>query len=122
MAKNLAQKTAGSLFVYDLNTAAVDRFLQLHPNAQRASSPAHLAENAATVITMLPEAQHVENVYASLIQAVDKDSILIDSSTIDAATAVKVAETIKAKDAEAFDAPVSGGMLTKRKRKKKNGY
>ncbi|KAL0095237.1 3-hydroxyisobutyrate dehydrogenase [Phycomyces blakesleeanus] len=111
MANNLATKSTDPLLVYDVNQDAVQKFIETHPNARAASSPGDIAEQAATVITMLPESSHVESVYKAMRDAVDKDSILVDSSTIDADVSRRVAADIMSKNATAFDAPVSGGTL-----------
>ncbi|KAI8140655.1 3-hydroxyisobutyrate dehydrogenase [Fennellomyces sp. T-0311] len=111
MAKNLALKTQGDLLVYDVNKAAVEKFVDEFPKAKAADSPAEVAEKAATVLTMLPEATHVQSVYDSLIDAIDQDSLLIDSSTIDAESARKLAKAVFDRNGTPFDAPVSGGVV-----------
>ncbi|KAI9258197.1 3-hydroxyisobutyrate dehydrogenase [Phascolomyces articulosus] len=111
MAKNLAAKTQGDLLVYDVNKAAVEKFIEQYPKAKPAESPADLADKASTVITMLPEAAHVQSVYASLIDAIDQESLLIDSSTIDAESARSLAKQVTERKATPFDAPVSGGAV-----------
>lgn len=110
MAKNLAEKYNGPFYVYDINRAALDKFVDAYPKAKAAASPADLADKASTVITMLPEATHVQQVYDAMLDAVDQESVLVDSSTIDTEVAQRVAATVmKTKNAKAFDAPVSGG-------------
>lgn len=113
MAKNLAEKFNGPFYVYDINPSALDKFVDAYPKAKAAASPADLADKASTVITMLPEANHVQQVYDAMLDAVDQDSVLVDSSTIDTEVAQQVAANVmKIKNAKAFDAPVSGGMYT----------
>lgn len=65
---------------------------------------------------MLPEAQHVENVYADsatgLLTSSNSESpkLFIDCSTIDVATSNEVASLVEASGLGSFcDAPVSGG-------------
>ncbi len=74
-------------------------------------SAAAAADGAEAVITMLPAGTHVEQVYGeSIFGAVDTGAVLIDCSTIDVATARRVADAAVAKGLLAVDAPVSGGI------------
>jgi 3-hydroxyisobutyrate dehydrogenase len=71
------------------------------------------ASDAEIVITMLPAGQHVRDVYLEpngVLAAAGAGSLLIDSSTIDVATARTVAAAAAAKDFMMLDAPVSGGV------------
>ncbi|KAI8388003.1 3-hydroxyisobutyrate dehydrogenase [Radiomyces spectabilis] len=111
MAKNLAEKSKRELYIYDVNPGAVERFSKEYPGVKPASCPEEIAEKASTVITMLPESQHVQNVYQSLSKTIDESSVLIDSSTIEASVARELAENVMSKKAKAFDAPVSGGII-----------
>lgn len=67
-------------------------------------------EGADVVITMLPNAKIVESVYADVLKAAKEGALLIDSSTIDVATARKVADRAHHAGFEMVDAPVSGGV------------
>ena len=68
-------------------------------------------EGAEAIVTMLPAGTHVEGVYADAVFGrAQPSAILIDCSTIDVATARRVAETAAAKGLAAVDAPVSGGI------------
>ena len=92
------------------------------PGAKQRAKEAGLgfADNAATaagaveaIITMLPAGAHVRSVYMGedgLIKAVAPRTLLIDSSTIDVATARDVAEAALAAGHPMVDAPVSGGV------------
>jgi len=63
---------------------------------------------------MLPSSPHVKKVYLegqdSLINGIDENSFLIDSSTIDQSVSKQVSKKIIDEGARAIDAPVSGGM------------
>ncbi|CAN5251821.1 3-hydroxyisobutyrate dehydrogenase [soil metagenome] len=60
---------------------------------------------------MLPAGRHVEAVYAeSVFAAAPQSALLIDCSTIDVATAKRVAESAAANGFAMVDAPVSGGI------------
>jgi 3-hydroxyisobutyrate dehydrogenase len=69
---------------------------------------------AEAVITMLPAGTHVREVYAGergVLAALDGATpLLIDSSTIDVATARHVAAAAEAAGSTMLDAPVSGGV------------
>lgn len=67
-----------------------------------------------TVITCLPEPQHVKSVYSSILTDAlpVKDRIFIDSSTIDPSTSRDVAKSVAdAKQGHFVDAPMSGGVV-----------
>ncbi|CAO3612419.1 unnamed protein product [Cunninghamella blakesleeana] len=112
MAKNLAEKSKGTVIVYDVNKASIQSILDKYPHVKAAKSAEEVAEKASAVLTMLPASKHVEHVYKTLEKVIEKDHLLIDSSTIDAQVAQQVASTIvEGKGALAFDAPVSGGTV-----------
>ena len=80
--------------------------------AVAAASAADAASGSDIVITMLPAGEQVRSVYLTgdrLIEAAKAGALLIDSSTIDIATARAVAEAAAARGLEMLDAPVSGG-------------
>lgn len=69
--------------------------------------------DADTVITMLPSGAIVKNVYEGddgVFAAAKPGTLMIDSSTIDVASARTVAAAAKTKGFEMVDAPVSGGV------------
>ena len=108
MAANLA-KHGHDVRAFDLNAAALDK-------AQAAgclpvATAAEAVAGAEAIVTMLPAGAHVESVYADAVFGhAEPSAILIDCSTIDVATARRVAETATAKGLAAVDAPVSGGI------------
>lgn len=65
---------------------------------------------ADVIITMLPNAKIVESVYTDVRAAARAGALFIDSSTIDVATARKVAGEAEAAGFAMVDAPVSGGV------------
>lgn len=111
MAKNLALKATSTVYIYDVNEAAIQRITSEFPNLKVVRSVTELAEKSSTVITMLPESSHVETVYDALLPSIDSTSRFIDSSTIDASVSKSVAEKVSSRGGSAFDAPVSGGTL-----------
>ena len=108
MAANLA-KHGHDVRAFDLSATALDK-------AQAAgclpvASAAEAVAGAEAIVTMLPAGSHVESVYAEAVFGhAEPSAILIDCSTIDVATARRVAETAAAKGLAAVDAPVSGGI------------
>ena len=106
MARNLL-KAGHQVAAFDIQPAAMD----LVPAARRAASAADAAAGADIVITMLPAGPHVRDAWlgaGGMAGAARADALLIDCSTIDVATARKVAAAVP----QAFlDAPVSGGVM-----------
>lgn len=110
MAANLV-RAGHQVTVFDLMPAAVKTLTDM--GAASAATANEAARGAAFVITMLPASRHVESVYlgeSGLLAAVGPEAIVIDCSTIDAATARKVASAAKEKGVVMLDAPVSGGV------------
>ncbi|MGY4397049.1 3-hydroxyisobutyrate dehydrogenase [Sphingomonas sp. UYAg733] len=108
MAANLAKK-GHDVRAFDLSADALVRAKEA--GCLPAGSVEEALNGADAVITMLPAGKHVEGVYTDAIfTAAPQSAILIDCSTIDVATAKRVAETATAKGYTAVDAPVSGGI------------
>src|SRR3954463_10712699 len=108
MAANLAKK-GHDVRAFDLSAEALDRAKEA--GCLPVASAAEAADGAEAIITMLPAGKHVEQVYTeSLFGTAPASAILIDCSTIDVATAKRVAEAALAKGLPAVDAPVSGGI------------
>ncbi len=107
MAANLA-KAGYTVKVFDLVPALIAGV----KGATGTSSAADAATDVDVFISMLPAGRHVDGLYlgengvASLLK---KNALVIDCSTIDPATARKVASGLAAKGITMLDAPVSGG-------------
>jgi len=106
MAANLA-KAGHEVHAFDLSAAALARAGEA--GCRIAASAAAAMEGAEAIVTMLPGGKPVEQVYKDALFA-EADTLLIDCSTIDVATARRVAEKAAAKGLAAVDAPVSGGI------------
>ncbi|MEQ8656837.1 MAG: 3-hydroxyisobutyrate dehydrogenase [Hyphomicrobiales bacterium] len=101
MAINLA--TAGFPVIgLDVSAAVPDA---LEP----ASSLADLAGQARTIITMLPNGHSMREVIATALPHARPDTLFIDCSTVDVASAREAADDIHTAGHMALDAPVSGG-------------
>ena len=110
MAINLV-KAGHQVCVFDLSEQAVDHLVE--QGATSAPNASTCVKDAQYILTMLPAGKHVEAVYLAkdgLINHIAKGALVIDSSTIDAATAIKVADELTQKGIHFIDAPVSGGV------------
>ncbi|KKW68909.1 3-hydroxyisobutyrate dehydrogenase [Lampropedia cohaerens] len=112
MALNL-HKAGHQVTGYDLSEAA--RRSHAEQGLRIAASALQAVEGAQAVITMLPASQHVESLLIGTPQApgllagLPAGTLVIDSSTIAAETARKVAHAAQDKGIDFIDAPVSGG-------------
>jgi len=111
MAINLV-KAGHQVCVFDLSEQAVAHVVEQGATTQVQASDC--VKGAEFIISMLPAGKHVDGVYLAsetgLINFIAKDALVIDSSTIDAATSRKVAVALAEKGINFVDAPVSGGV------------
>ncbi|KQW54079.1 3-hydroxyisobutyrate dehydrogenase [Variovorax sp. Root411] len=112
MAMNLL-KAGHTLSAFDLSAEACKKFGA--EGLPIAKSAAETVADAEVVISMLPASAHVEGLFLGgggkpgLLDSIRTGMLVIDSSTIAAATSRKVAEAAAAKGIAMIDAPVSGG-------------
>ena len=79
---------------------------------QICGSAAEAAAGASIVFTMLPAGRHVRSVLTEeILPAVQPGTLVVDSSTIDIATARELHELVPAGGHRFLDAPVSGGVF-----------
>ena len=108
MAANLL-KAGHSVAGFDL--AAANLAAHVANGGRAATSVADAVAGADAVVTMLPAGRHVASVYAEILASVGAARpLLVDSSTIDVATARDVAAKAASAGMEMLDAPVSGGV------------
>ncbi|TCT08418.1 3-hydroxyisobutyrate dehydrogenase [Tepidamorphus gemmatus] len=110
MAANLL-KAGHRVRGFDLSEVATARFQDAGGTV--CGTIAEAVSGAEVVVTMLPAGRHVEAVYAGeggILSSAAPETLLIDSSTIDVATARKVAAAAEAAGMTMIDAPVSGGV------------
>ncbi|WP_281561687.1 3-hydroxyisobutyrate dehydrogenase [Thalassomonas sp. RHCl1] len=110
MAINLV-KAGHQVAVFDLSETAVAHVVE--QGATTHATAAECVKDAELIISMLPAGKHVEGLYLSeqgLIDHIAQGALVIDSSTIDANTARKVAAGLAEKGIDFIDAPVSGGV------------
>lgn len=109
MALNL-HKAGHPLSAFDLSAEACRKFAA--EGLAVAASAAETVAGAEVVISMLPASAHVEGLYLGsdgLLEKIAGGTLVIDSSTIAAATSRKVAEAGARRGIAVIDAPVSGG-------------
>jgi len=112
MAVNL-QKAGYQVTGFDLSESACAQARA--QGLTQAASAADAVQGASFVISMLPAGRHVAALYLGqngapgLLSAINKDALVIDSSTIDIASAVRVAQAASDAGIAMLDAPVSGG-------------
>jgi 3-hydroxyisobutyrate dehydrogenase len=109
MAANLV-KAGHEVIAFDLSAAALEKAGAA--GCAVVGTAAQAVREAEVVVTMLPAAAHVRQVWeADVLPNAPKSALLIDCSTIDVESARYV--TAKAQDAgfRAADAPVSGGIM-----------
>ncbi|SCX45458.1 3-hydroxyisobutyrate dehydrogenase [Variovorax sp. EL159] len=112
MAMNL-HKAGHTLSAFDLSAEACKKFGA--EGLPIAKSAVETVADAEVVISMLPASAHVEGLFLGgagkpgLLDSIKAGTLVIDSSTIAAATSRKVAEAAAAKGVAMIDAPVSGG-------------
>jgi len=109
MAKNLL-KAGYHLIVHDINPIQVEELVKL--GAEKADSPAEVAEKSDVVITMLPDSPDAEKVILGengVLEGIKEGSIIIDMSSISPIVSKRIAKESKKKGIEMLDTPVSGG-------------
>jgi 3-hydroxyisobutyrate dehydrogenase len=108
MAPNLA-KAGHEVRAFDLSEEALNAAVEKGCTA--AASAEEAVKDAEVVVTMLPAAKHVLDVYRSqVLGKAPTSALLIDCSTIDVASARTVEEEAAAQGYTMVDAPVSGGI------------
>ena len=120
MAKNIRQKIPAEsiLIVYDINTAVLEQFANEYgsgSNVRIASSPAEISRTADIILTSVPQARHVEQVFLHPKTGLLADNtssgrniLFMELSTIDAAVSRRMADEVASKNFGSFvDAPCS---------------
>jgi 3-hydroxyisobutyrate dehydrogenase len=94
---------------FDLNISLVEKLLDF--GIIEAKSLINFANDKDIIITMLPNGEIVENVITQILTDLKPNCIILDTSTIDVNTAVKLNSILHKKGIHFLDAPVSGGTL-----------
>jgi 4-hydroxybutyrate dehydrogenase / sulfolactaldehyde 3-reductase len=106
MASNLCRK-GFRLTVFDINRDAVAELELLQ--ARGASSVAEVAQSSGVVVTMLPNASVVDHVVGAsdgILAHAGPGALILDMSTIDPGTTMRLAKEAAAKGVRFVDAPV----------------
>jgi 2-hydroxy-3-oxopropionate reductase len=115
MGKSIARnilRAGFPLVVHNRSQTVVDELVS--EGANRATSPAQIAENSDVVFTNLPDSPDVEEVVFGsngIIHSTREGMIFVDNSTIKPALARSIAARLADKGVLALDAPVSGGDI-----------
>jgi 3-hydroxyisobutyrate dehydrogenase len=113
MARNLA--TAGFLKSVWNRNGSKAKALAEDTGVTAAATPADLAAKCNVILTCVSADQDLLDVIEQLIPGVQPGTILIETSTVNPATARQIAERLAELDAGFVDAPVSGGVEGARK-------
>jgi 2-hydroxy-3-oxopropionate reductase len=111
MATNLLRR-GFNLVVHSRSPAPVDALVEA--GAERASSAADVARRVTRIVIMVPDGPDVEQVLEGpdgVFSAIQRNTILIDCSSIAPRTARRLAVRARELGASMLDAPVSGGEI-----------
>ncbi len=109
MARNLL-RAGFTVFVYNRTRSKLQRLLA--EGARSVESPAALAAEVSTVISVVSDSPDVEAVYldsGGICEGLRPGSLCIDMSTVSPDAARKVATAVQERGGSFLDAPVSGG-------------
>jgi 3-hydroxyisobutyrate dehydrogenase len=109
MARNIL-RTGIEINAFDLSDDAMQKANELGMKAKRSAK--EVLEDIDALITMLPNDAAVENIFLkeNLLEEINDNIIIIDSSTINPQVAKKVSAKASLKGISMLDAPVSGGV------------
>jgi 3-hydroxyisobutyrate dehydrogenase len=107
MAANLV-KSGEHVLGFDVVPASRDASAK--DGVQIVASARSTVENADVVISMLPAGEHVLAVWDDIVPLARQETLFIDCSTIDVASARKVHALAAGRGIATLDAPVSGGV------------
>ena len=111
MALNLLKK-GFTVVVHSRSRSPVEALVAA--GAIAANSPAEVAKAATTIVTMLPDGPDVSLVLEGangIFTALQRGTVIVDSSTIAPATAKRLAAATAERGGQFLDAPVSGGEI-----------
>lgn len=111
MALNLLKK-GFAVVVHSRSRGPVDELVAA--GATAAGSPADVARAAAKIVTMLPDGPDVSLVLEGangIFSAMQRGTVILDSSTIAPATAKRLAAATAERGGQFLDGPVSGGEI-----------
>jgi 3-hydroxyisobutyrate dehydrogenase len=109
MARNIL-RTGIEINAFDLSDDAMQKANELGMKAKRSAK--EVLEDIDALITMLPNDAAVENIFLkeNLLEKISKNTIIIESSTINPEVSKKVSKKATEMNISILDAPVSGGV------------
>jgi 2-hydroxy-3-oxopropionate reductase len=115
----MGRPMAHNLLAADYSLVVLDRVQEpvnelVAAGAKAGKSPQDVAEQTDVVITMLPDSPDVDEVVFGangVLAGLRAEALLIDMSTVLPSIARRIAAAARGKDADALDAPVSGGQV-----------
>ncbi|EMF09699.1 3-hydroxyisobutyrate dehydrogenase [Sphaerulina musiva SO2202] len=126
MAKNLRTKIKpdDTMIIHDVNEQITKQFVDEMGSVgpvTAAQDVREVAENSSTILTVLPEPHHVQNVFRNMLrpptllnnaQPIHSERLFIDCSTIDVRSSAEVSNaTFSSGQGKFVDAPMSGGVV-----------
>ena len=112
MAKNLIN-SGKKVKVFDVSSTMIDKAKKENLSVAK-NIDSLIEQDLSFFITMLPEGKNSEEVYLGkngIIKKVPKNCLLIDCSTIDIETSIKIGKKAQEEKIKMIDAPVSGGVM-----------
>jgi 3-hydroxyisobutyrate dehydrogenase-like beta-hydroxyacid dehydrogenase len=106
MAKNILRAGYPLTVIAHKNRAPVENLVSL--GAHEAHSLEALAKSATLVFICAPGSPQVEQIIAELTPNLPEDAVIIDCSTSDPTSTLKLAENLKSKRIHMVDAPLGG--------------
>ena len=109
MARNLL-KAGFNVTVYNRSKAKMEALVR--DGARPANSPSGVAAASEIVLVCVPDTPDVEQVLFGadgMVHGLQRDSVVIDCSTISAAASAEFARRLREKGVHMLDSPVSGG-------------
>jgi len=116
MAKNLMD-AGKKVKVFDVSRAMIEKAKDQNLIVAE-NIDSLMDKDLSFVITMLPEGKNSEEVYLGqngIIKKVPNKCLLIDCSTIDIETSIKIGKKAEEENIKMIDAPVSGGVMGAKK-------
>ncbi len=104
MCENIVKKHDDIVYCNDHKQSQIDKLSEM--GCLGCVSNEEVAEKADVIITMVPTANHVRDVYTRILPYLNETKICIDMSTIDPDVSVEVSEMVKNTGAEFADCPV----------------
>ena len=107
MAINL-KKSEYNVTGFDINKNMYKRLNALNINTS--NNIKNIFETNEIILTMLPDGKAVDKVYSENLKYASKNTLIVDCSTIDIETTIKIHNLAKNLKMLSLDAPVSGGV------------